>query len=259
MYFATLGDSDHAIQRYGVNVATALYHVPIGITTGDEIGNEWSAYYDDYGRPCPYNWPHGRHWQWASNSMATTYSIPLSKWQTYRIRQLVAHDEWDNQSDNRMIVELVDHSNDTTYILLAGDAAISPPHPDMRDSQQNNRLLADRSSVIHTTLARPGYSWPRWPCVRNDRRFAQLFISFPSHIQEPWDTPQKHLLQTLQAFTTRPYADAEDAAHDTDLHIDILDNPTNVTPGPTNRTGRMVEILIQISPLETLRDRIHGL
>ena len=71
--------------------------------------------------------------------------------------------------------------------------------------------------------------------------------------------PPQNLLQTLQAFTTRRYADAEDAAHDTDLHIDILDNPTNVTPGPTNRTGRMVEILIQISTLETLRDRIHGL
>ena len=65
MYFATLGDSDHAIQRYGINVTSALHRVPIGIKTSDEHGNEWSTHYSDYGRPCPYNWPHGRHWQWA--------------------------------------------------------------------------------------------------------------------------------------------------------------------------------------------------
>ena len=257
MYFATLGDSDHAIQRCGINVSTALHHMPIGIAPEDEEGNEWSAHYDDYGRPCPSGWPHGRHWRWAPYNMATTYSIHMSKRQTYRIRQLVAQDEWDNQSENRMIVELVDHSNDTTYILLAGDAIFSPPHPTMRDSQHNNHPPVHRSPVIHTTLARSGYTWPRWPRLRDDRHFADIFITFPGH--DPGDTPPQSLLQALQAFTTQPYVDAEDSAHDTDLHTDILDNPTRITPWPTNRTNRLVEIMVQIGPLETFPDRIHGL
>ena len=105
--------------------------------------------------------------------MATTYSIPLSKRQTYRIRQLVAHDEWDSQSEDRMIIEIIDHGTDITYVLLAGDAVFSPPHPNMRDLKRNNRPFTDRSPVIHTTLARPGYSWPPWPCVRNDRNFCR--------------------------------------------------------------------------------------
>ena len=187
MYFATLDESDQAVQRYGINVTMALYGLPIRVTPYDEYGQEWSEHYDDYGRPCPSNWPHGRHWQWAPRNMATTYSIPLSKRQTYRIRQLIAHDEWDDQSENRMIVEIIDHRTDITYVLLVGDAVFSPSHPDMRDLQHNNHPFADRSPVIHTTLARPGYSWPPWPCVRNDRNFAELFISFPTYIQEPHD------------------------------------------------------------------------
>ena len=187
MYFATLGESDHAIQRYGINVTIALYGLPIRITPNDEHGHEWSEHYGDYGRPCPRGWPHGRHWQWAPHNMATTYSMPLSKRQTYRIRQLVAHDKWESQSEDRMIVEIIDHRTDITYVLLAGDAAFSPPHPNMRDLQRNNRPFADRSPVIHTTLARPGYSWPPWPCVRNDRNFAELFISFPTYIRDPLD------------------------------------------------------------------------
>ena len=162
MHFATLGESDHAIQRYGINITPALYGLPIRIAPSDEHGNDWSEHYDDHGRPFPRGWPHGRHWQWAPHNTATTYSISLSRRQTYRIRQLVAHDEWDSQSDDRMIVEIIDHSTDITYILLAGDAVFSPPHSDMRDLRRNNRPFTDRSSVIHTTLARPGYSWPPW-------------------------------------------------------------------------------------------------
>ena len=124
-----------------------------------------------------------------------------------------------------MIVEIIDHGTDITYVLLADDAAFSPPHPNMRDLKRNNRPFTDRSPVIHTTLARPGYSWPPWPCVRNDRNFAELLISFPRHVQEPQGILPRTLLQTLQTFTTRPYVDADDAADDTDLHTDILDNP----------------------------------
>jgi len=164
-----------------------------------------------------------------------------------------------------MIVEIIDHGTDITYVLLAGDAAFSQPHPNMRDLQRNNRPFADRSPVIHTTLARPGYSWPPWPCVRNDRNFAELFISFPTHMQEPHDillTPPRTLLQTLQSFTTRLYVDADDAADDTDLHTDMLDDPTRITPWPTNRTDRTIELLIQVrllNPPREHREHIHNL
>ena len=265
MYFATLGESDRAIQRYGINVTAVMRNLPIKITPNDEYGHEWSEHYDDYGRPCPHDWPHGRHWQWAPRNMATTYSIPLSKRQTYRIRQLIAHNEWVDESENRMIVELIDHRTDITYVLLAGDAVFAPSHPDMRDLQHNNHLFADRSPVIHTTLARSGYSWPPWPHVRNDRYFAELFISFPTYIRDPLDillTPPQTLFQTLQSFTTRPYVDADDAADDTDLHTDILDDPTRITPWPANRTDRTIELLIQIrllNPPRTHREHIHNL
>ena len=156
-----------------------------------------------------------------------------------------------------MIVEIIDHSTDITYILLAGDAVFSPPHSDMRELRRNNRPFTDRPSVIHTALARPGYSWPPWPLIRTDRNFAELLISFPRHVREPANIPPKTLLQTLQAFTTRPYVDAEDAADDTDLHTGILDNPTRIEPWPANRTDRMIEILIQTNLLDPPREHTH--
>ena len=67
------------IQRCGFRVTEALLHMPIRTTTSDAHGHEWSTHYDDYGRPCPYNWPHGRHWQWAPHNIATTYAIPTIK------------------------------------------------------------------------------------------------------------------------------------------------------------------------------------
>jgi len=63
MYFATMGNTDHAIQRCGFVITEALLHIPITTTFSDEHGHEWSVHYDDYGRPCPHNWPDGRHWQ----------------------------------------------------------------------------------------------------------------------------------------------------------------------------------------------------
>ena len=257
MYFATLGDSDHTTQRYGFNITEALHYIPIQITISDENGD---THYDDYGRPCPYNWPHGRHWQWAPHNIATTYFIPLSKRQTFTIRRLVAHDEWDNQSNNRMITEIIDHSNDITYILLAGDTVTSPPRLNMSDlhaSPRINQLLSVRSPIIHTTLARSGYNRPRLPRIRNNQHFADIFISFPRHIQEPRDNPPKTLLQALHTFTTRPYVDNHDALHDTALYTDRHNNPTDPSPGPTNHTGRMIEIMVQISPLETSPDTTH--
>ena len=43
MYFATLGDSDHAIQRCGFRITETLLHMPIRVTTSDEHGHEWSV------------------------------------------------------------------------------------------------------------------------------------------------------------------------------------------------------------------------
>ena len=253
MYFETMGNTDHAIQRYGFVITEAILHTPITTTFSDEHGHEWSAHYDDDGRPCPHNRPHGRHWQWAPHNIATTYAIPLSKRHTYRIRQrMIAHDEWEHQSNDRMIVEIIDHSNDSTYILLADDDVTSPPHPNMREphnSPQNDHLLTHRSPVMHTSLARSGYNWPQTPRERNDQHFADIFISFPRHVNEPRDDPPRNLLQALHSFTTRLYVDVDGAMNDTALIDDRRNNPTQLFPRHTNHTGRMIELLIQIRPL----------
>ena len=151
-----------------------------------------------------------------------------------------------------MIVEIIDHSNDITYILLAGGSVTSLPHPNIRNSHntpQNDHLLTHRSPVMHTSLARSGYSWPRSPRERNDQHFADIFISFPRHINEPQDDPPRNLLQALRPFTTRPYVDEDDAMNDTALLNDRHNNPTQFHLRPTNHTGRMIELLIQLRPL----------
>ena len=94
IHFATMGNTDHAIQRFGFAITEALLHtlhIPTTTTTfrDDEHGHEWPAHYDDYERPCPHNWPHGRHWQWAPRNISTTYARPPSKRHTCRIRQLI--------------------------------------------------------------------------------------------------------------------------------------------------------------------------
>ena len=123
------------------------------------------------------------------------YVVVSRQGNNYTIRDVISGKE-----ENRMIVELIDHRTDITYVLLAGDAVFAPSHPDMRDLQHNNHLFAGRSPVIHTTLARSGYSWPPWPHVRNDRYFAELFISFPTYIRSPLDillTPPKNPVSNI--------------------------------------------------------------
>ena len=102
---------------------------------------------------------------------------------------------------------------------------------------------------MHTSLARSGYNWPRSPRERNDQHFADIFISFPRHTNEPRDDPPRNLLQALRTFTTRPYVDEDGATHGTVLITDRPNNPTQLFHRPTNHTGRMIELLIQISPL----------